>query len=82
MNNTYVYFIETIQKSKYNVTQFTLSVNVTKRPDAPVIGGINITYDFWDWYENNKANIPFYAPPIIKKDSLDDREDYFTDPQD
>jgi hypothetical protein len=42
-----------------------LSFNTTRRTDIPATGGINITYDFWDWYENNKLNLPFYAPPPI-----------------
>ena len=70
MNNTYVYFIEASQKSKKNVTQYTLSFNITRSTDVQATGGINITYDFWEWYKNNKADLPFYAPPpIIDEDS-------------
>ncbi len=65
MNNTYVYFIEANQKSINNETKYTVSFNTSRRPDVPATGGINITYDFWDWYENNKADLPFYAPPPI-----------------
>ena len=70
VNNTYVYFIEASQKSKKNITLFTLSFNITRRIDFSATESINITYDFWDWYENNKAHLPFYAPPpIIDEDS-------------
>ena len=75
VNNTYVYFIEASQKSKKNITQYTLSFNITRKTDVQAPGGINITYDFWDWYENNKAYLPFYAPPpIIDEDSLVEAE--------
>ena len=58
------------RKAKKNVTQYTLSFNITRSTDVPATGGINITYDFWEWYKNNKADLPFYAtPPIFDEDS-------------
>jgi hypothetical protein len=50
-NNTYVYYVESTQLSKVNVTRFTVSFNITKKVTAdPKISGINITGDFQEWY--------------------------------
>jgi hypothetical protein len=67
-----VYFIEKTQKSKKLKTQFTLSFNVTKPTGVSSrVSAINITYDFREWYENNKKTLPFYAPPpIIEEDEI------------
>jgi len=64
VNNTYVYFIKISQLSREYVQRYTLSVSVTSQPKVnSITASLNITGDFWTWYEANKYLLPFYAPP-------------------
>jgi hypothetical protein len=71
VNTTSVYFVETTQLSKFNVTKYTLSFtikqNLASRKNTV---GINITDEFDKWYAANKKILHYYVPPITKEVSI------------
>ncbi len=46
----------------YNVTKSNTQIAKTK--------SINITGDFWTWYNTNKKSLPFYAPPVLLEEPI------------
>ena len=76
LEGIYIYYLELDKYvdgklSSRNLITYTFQMAMLIEPQSPVAvatppsvySGININYNFEDWYRINKKNIPFWAPP-------------------